>query len=46
MILYLICILGASYYQAGYIGRVGEVQNIKNLPYHQKLKPGQTYPAS
>jgi hypothetical protein len=42
-ILYFICVLGAPYYQGGYIGRVGEVQNIKNLSYHQKLLSGQTY---
>jgi hypothetical protein len=41
-ILYFICVLGAPYYQGGYIG---EVQNIKNLSYHQKLLSGQTYPA-
>jgi hypothetical protein len=43
-ILYLIWALGAPYYQGGYIGRVGEVQTIKNLSYHQKLLSGQTYP--
>jgi hypothetical protein len=43
-ILYFIWVLGAPYYQGGYIGWVGEVQNIKNLPYHQKLLSGQTYP--
>jgi hypothetical protein len=43
-ILYFIWVLGASYYQGGYIGWVGEVQNIKNLSYHQKLLSGQTYP--
>jgi hypothetical protein len=36
-ILYFIWVLGAPYYQGGYFGWVGEVQNIKNLPYHQKL---------
>jgi hypothetical protein len=41
-ILYFILVLGALYYQGGYIGCIGEVQNIKNLPYHQKLLPGQT----
>jgi hypothetical protein len=45
-ILYLIWVLGASYYQEGYIGWVGEVQNIKNLSYHQKLLSDQIYPAS
>jgi hypothetical protein len=45
-ILYFIWVLGALYYQRGYIGWVGEVQNIKNLAYHQKLLSGQTYPAS
>jgi hypothetical protein len=45
MILYLIWVLEATYYQGGYIGRVGEVQTIKNLSYHQKLMSGQTYPA-
>jgi hypothetical protein len=44
-ILYFIWVLGAPYYQEGYIGPVGEVQNIKNLSYHQKLLLGQTYPA-
>jgi hypothetical protein len=44
-ILYFIWVLGAPYYQGGYIGWVGEVQNIKNLSYHQKLLLGQTYPA-
>jgi hypothetical protein len=44
-ILYFIWVLGAPYYQEGYIGSVGEVQNIKNLSYHQKLLLGQTYPA-
>jgi hypothetical protein len=44
MILYFIWVLGASYYQEGYIERVDEVQNIKNLPYHQKLLSSQTYP--
>jgi hypothetical protein len=34
MILYFIWVLGAPYYQGGYIGWVGEVQNIKNLSYH------------
>jgi hypothetical protein len=33
-ILYFIWVLRAPYYQGGYIGCVGEVQNIKNLPYH------------
>jgi hypothetical protein len=42
-ILYFIWVIGAPYYQGGYIGWVGEVQNIKNLPYHQKLLLGQTY---
>jgi hypothetical protein len=45
MILYLIWVLGAPYYQGGYIEWIGEVQNIKNLSYHQKLLLGQTYPA-
>jgi hypothetical protein len=45
-ILYLIWVLGAPYCQGGYNGWVGEVQNIKNLSYHQKLLSGQTYPAS
>jgi hypothetical protein len=44
MILYFIWILRAPYYQGGYIGWVGKVQNIKNLSYHQKLLSGQTYP--
>jgi hypothetical protein len=44
-ILYFIWVLEAPYYQGGYIGRVGEVQTIKYLSYHQKLLPGQTYPA-
>jgi hypothetical protein len=39
-ILYFIWVLGALYYQGGYIEWVGEVQNIKNLPYHQKLLSG------
>jgi hypothetical protein len=43
-ILYFIWVLWAPYYQGGYIGWVGEVQNIKNLSYHQKLMSGQTYP--
>jgi hypothetical protein len=43
-ILYFIWVLGASYYQGVYIGWVSEVQNIKNLSYHQKLLSGQTYP--
>jgi hypothetical protein len=43
-ILYFIWVLRAPYYQGGYIGWVGEVQNIKNLSYHQKLLSGQTYP--
>jgi hypothetical protein len=34
-ILYFIWVLEAPYYQGGYIGWVGEVQNIKNLSYHQ-----------
>jgi hypothetical protein len=42
-ILYFICVLGAPYYQGGYIGRVGEVQNIKYLSYHQKLLSDQIY---
>jgi hypothetical protein len=42
-ILYFIWVLGAPYYQAGYIGWVGEVQNMKNLANHQKLMSGQTY---
>jgi hypothetical protein len=41
--LYFIWVLGAPYYQGGYVGWVGEVQNIKNLSYHQKLLSGQTY---
>jgi hypothetical protein len=45
-IFYFIWVLGPPYYQGGYIGRVGEVQNIKYLSYHQKLLPGQTYLAS
>jgi hypothetical protein len=44
-ILYFIWVLGALYYQEGYIGWVGEVQKIKNLPYHKKLLSGQTYSA-
>jgi hypothetical protein len=44
-ILYFIWVLGTPYYQGGYIGRVGKVQNIKNLSHHQKLMSGQTYPA-
>jgi hypothetical protein len=43
-ILYFIWVLGAPYYQGGYIEWVGEVQNIKNLSYHQKLMLDQTYP--
>jgi hypothetical protein len=39
-ILYFIWVLGAPYYQEEYIGWVGEVQNIKNLSYHQKLLSG------
>jgi hypothetical protein len=42
-ILYFIWVLGAPYHQGGYIGWVGEVQNIKNLSYHQNLMAGQTY---
>jgi hypothetical protein len=42
-VLYFIWVLEASYYQGGYIGWVGEVKNIKNLSYHQKLLLGQTY---
>jgi hypothetical protein len=34
MILYFIWVLGAPYYQGGYIGWVSEVQNIKNISYH------------
>jgi hypothetical protein len=34
MILYLIWVLGASYYQGEYIGWVGAAQTIKNLSYH------------
>jgi hypothetical protein len=44
-IFYFIWVLWAPYYQGGYIGRVGEVQNIKYLSYHQKLLSVQTYPA-
>jgi hypothetical protein len=44
-ILYLIWVIGAPYYQEGYIGWVGVVQTTKNLSYHQKLLSGQTYPA-
>jgi hypothetical protein len=33
-ILYFIWVIGAPYYQGGYIRWVGEVQNIKNLFYH------------
>jgi hypothetical protein len=43
-ILYFIWVLGAPYYHGEYIGRVGEVQNIKNPSYHQKLLSGHTYP--
>jgi hypothetical protein len=43
-ILYFIWVLGAPYYQGGYFRWVGEVQNIKNLSYHQKLLSDQTYP--
>jgi hypothetical protein len=43
MILYLIWVLRAMYYQEGYIGWVGAVQTIKNLFHHQKLLSGQTY---
>jgi hypothetical protein len=32
--------------EGGCTWRVGEVQNIKNLSYLQKLLSGQTYPAS
>jgi hypothetical protein len=39
-ILYFIWVLGALYYQGGYIGWVGEVQNIKNLSYHQIFLSG------
>jgi hypothetical protein len=42
-ILYFIRVLGALYYQGGYIGWVGELQNIKNLSYHKKHLSGQTY---
>jgi hypothetical protein len=45
-ILYFIWVLGALYYQGGYIRWVGEVQNIKNLSYHQKLLSSQTCLAS
>jgi hypothetical protein len=45
MILYFIWVLVGLYYQWRYIGWVGEVQNIKNSSYHQKLLSGQTYPA-
>jgi hypothetical protein len=45
-ILYFIWVLEAPYYQGGYIGWVGEVQNIKNLFCNQKLLSGQTYPTS
>jgi aminoglycoside phosphotransferase (APT) family kinase protein len=44
-ILYFIWVLWAPYYQEGYIRWVGEVQNIKNLFYHQKFLSDQTYPA-
>jgi hypothetical protein len=44
-ILYFIWVLEVPYYQGGYIKWVGEVYNIKNLSYHQKLLSGQTYPA-
>jgi hypothetical protein len=44
MILYFIWVLRAPYYQGGYNWWVGEVQNIKNLSYHQKLMSSQTYP--
>jgi hypothetical protein len=44
-ILNFVWVLGALYYQGGYIGWVRAVQNIKNLSYHQKLLLGQTYPA-
>jgi hypothetical protein len=43
-ILYFIWVLRAPYYQGGYIEWVGEVQNIKNLSYRQKLMLDQTYP--
>jgi hypothetical protein len=43
-ILYFIWVLVVPYYQGGYNGWVGEVQNIKNLSYHQKHLSGQTYP--
>jgi hypothetical protein len=43
-ILYFIWVLWAPYYQEGHIEWVGEVHNIKNLPYHQKLL-SQTYTA-
>jgi hypothetical protein len=33
-ILHFIWVLGVLYYQEGYIGWVGEVQNIKKLSYH------------
>jgi hypothetical protein len=46
MILYFIWILEVLYYQGGYIGWVGEIQNIKNLSYYQKLLSGQTYPTT
>jgi hypothetical protein len=36
-ILYFIWVVGAPYYQEGYIRWVGEVQKIKNLSCHQKL---------
>jgi hypothetical protein len=39
-ILYFIWVLGAPYFQGGYIGWVDEVKNIKNLSYHQKLLSG------
>jgi hypothetical protein len=42
--LYFIWVLRAPYYQGEYIEWVGKMQNIKNLPYHQKLLSGQTYP--
>ncbi len=42
-ILYFIWVLGAPYYQGRYIGWVGDVQNNKNLSYHQKLLSRQTY---
>jgi hypothetical protein len=44
-ILYFIWVLVAPYDQEGHIRWVGEVQNINNLFYHQKLMSGQTYPA-